>query len=208
MLKHLRSKLLNIAFQMLYGHLVFFHELAGRVLWGSAWNARRVFCVDEISDVATCIDLGAGEGRLIREATKRMYDVRGVEPSDAMRASAWSNAIYLRTGSSIALPFASKSIDAITITYPGDWIFLERSWLEIERVTSNAARIVILIGGDYTSGPGAPARRLLSRISYGRSPSNDLQLSAAERAGFNVCIKTLSDCWGECILLIAERPRD
>ncbi len=193
---------------MLYGHLVFFHELAGRALWGGAWSARRVYCIDEISNAATCIDLGAGEGRLIRDATKRMFDVRGVEPSDAMRTSAWSNGTYLLAGTSIAMPFASKSIDVITITYPGDWIFLDTSWLEFERVTSDAAKIVILVGGNYTSGPGALARRLLSRISYGKSSAHDVELAAAARAGFDVNLKTVNDRWGKCILLIAERSRD
>lgn len=197
---------MNSAFNLLYNHLVLFHEVAGRALFGNAWHGRRVECLRFLPVNSRVLDLGAGEGRIVREATRRCMSVVGVEPSNAMRRAALRRGIRLLEGSSNGIPLPDGSIDSVVITYPGNWILAAATWNELARVCRSTAMVVILLGGSFTDGDWTGIRTTLSRIVYGdRAKIENVQIPEARAAGYEVETKTVTDDWGEAIIVIASR---
>ena len=200
-MKHLRTKLLNLAFDLLYSRFVFFHELAGRVLYGPAWHARRLACLAQLDGHRAVIDVGAGEGRLVAAASRRAIGLRGVEPSLVMRRSAMRRGVWLASGSSCRLPLHAGSVDAIVVTYPGRWILGVETWREFRRVMSNDAAVVVLLGGTYERGPWARTRGLFARAAYGPGDVQRLEYSMAADYGIDLNIEVLNDHWGRLFVL-------
>ncbi|MEZ4569212.1 MAG: class I SAM-dependent methyltransferase, partial [Thermomicrobiales bacterium] len=198
---HLRSRLLNFAFQLLYNRFVLFHELAGLVVFGSAWSERRILILKGIGEHATVLDLGAGEGRLVAFARERGLTVTGVDPSPSMREAARKRHVEVLDGSSFAIPYPDRSIDHLVSTYPGSWIVDERTWEEIDRVLRQDGTVRILVGGTYERGTGAALRRWISMLVYGKRPPRSFEIPSAIHQGFTVRTETVRDEWGVAILV-------
>lgn len=204
-LRRLRVVTLNVAFELLYRRLVFFHELAGRFLLGDAWHARRVACLARFDHQSFVIDLGAGEGRLVAEAARRLMPVLGVEPSNAMRQSALRRGALVVAGSSFSIPLPDARAGAVVITYPGNWILNGGTWSELRRISRPGTEIVVLLGGTYRHGPWSGLRSTLIGLAYGRGVAESFKVPAALEADFSVAVKKGRDQWGEYALLIARR---
>ncbi|MEQ1569921.1 MAG: methyltransferase domain-containing protein [Myxococcota bacterium] len=86
------------------------------------------------------VDLGSGTGILTRMLAERGWDVTGVEPNAAMRASA-DNAGGARyvDGSAEALPLPDRSADLVIGAQAFHWFDLDRALPEIDRVGTELA---------------------------------------------------------------------
>lgn len=104
------------------------------------------------------------------------------------------------------MPLATGSVDVVVITYPGGWILADETWAEIDRISAQDSKIVILLGGSYRSGPWSRVRGIFSRIAYGgRKREFSVEIAGAEDAGFKVVSTVVTDVWGEALIVIADR---
>lgn len=190
----LRSALLQAAFRLLYGPLVFLHEPAGRFLWGAAWSARRLHLTAYLYSDDHVLDVGCGEGQLLMELCRLGFNAAGVEPSGSMRRRCKRKSLNVRAGTAQRIPWPNDSIDVIVVTYPGDWIFDAESWSEFRRVTRPGGRVVALLGGDYCRGPFSILRSTVIQVLYPRTAS------PGEPPG----VVAIPDQWGTYHLLICE----
>jgi SAM-dependent methyltransferase len=162
----IRQTVLGLVFELLYTRLGFLHEATGQFVYGAAWHGRRRHVLPE-GTVTTLLDLGCGEGRLLATRSIRNVFAIGIEPSRQMAGRATKRRVHVVRATAQALPIRNTSIDHVVATYPGPWIIDEATWDEIARVTRPGASVAILLGGDYSRGPWAFARRRLLRLAYG-----------------------------------------
>ncbi len=175
------------------------------MLFGAAWHGRRVALIEDLGDPRRILDVGAGEARLVADAERRMLVATGVEPSAAMRRAGLVRSASLLAGSAMDLPLPSGACEACVISYPGRWIFNPQTWLELGRVLEPDGRVVVLLGGTYERGPGAAVRRRLLRLAYGPVDTAAIVKSDVCGPRFRAEIIRRQDCWGEYVLLRAER---
>lgn len=198
-----RRALLARAFSLLYGPLAWLHELAGRLLSGSAWNGRRALALDPAPD-GLLLDLGCGEGRLLALATQAGIACLGVDPSRAMTRRARRRGVDVVRGDAIAVPLLDGTVSVVTSTYPGDWIYRPAVMDEIGRVLRPGGEVRILLGGAITRGRLSTPRRLAARVVYGRTNSDQLPAlptgNDLEGGAF-----VIPDRWGESLWWIGRR---
>ena len=206
LMNHLRNRILNVLFDLLYGRLVFFHEPAGNALFGESWHKRRLWCLADLPAGSMVVDVGAGEGRLVDEARRRGIRISGFDPSRRMRESASRRGVQIAAGTSYGLPLEQGSVGRVVVTYPGKWIGDERTWVEFDRVLDRPGEVRILVGGSYESGSGARVRSTLVRLAYGSGSRPKLSLPAAKRRGFIVKHVRRRDRWGTAHYYVAGRP--
>jgi SAM-dependent methyltransferase len=196
-----RARLLNAAFQLLYSRLAFLHELAGSVVFGPAWSARRQLLVVGDVGAAFIVDVGCGEGRLLANpgwgATTRL----GIDPSRQATRRARCRGVYVARGSAQQLPVRSASVGHLVCSYPGPWIMDPAVWAELARVLAPGGSLTILVGGVTTRGRGARVRRLAQCVIYGKQRVDDASQNAQTPAGFGHpaipgTLMTVEDAWG------------
>jgi SAM-dependent methyltransferase len=198
MFASLRARLLQRAFSLLYARLAGLHEVAGRVLFGEAWNARRIDLVRSLTPGLT-LDLGSGEGRLLASLAVRGDTAVGLEPSRQMAVRASKRGCLVVRGTAQAMPFQRCAFSNVAATYPGPWILESQTWDEIARVTRPGASVRILLGGSTDRGRGSSLRRIAQRIAYG-GQQNGRSRSDLPVMGNALVVgdyKWVADPWGE-----------
>ncbi|CAN5672275.1 hypothetical protein BH23CHL2_BH23CHL2_16900 [soil metagenome] len=206
-MKHLRHCILNALFNLLYGRIVFFHEIAGQILFGESWHGRRLALLDAIGAASRIVDVGAGDGRLIEAAGKRAIAIQAFDPSRSMRARAFRRGVAVVNGSSFDVPLPSGSVDIILATYPGPWVTEPATWTEFERVLTADGIVYLCLGGSYERGPGAQLRSTMIKLAYGRIAIVPINLPAAEDRGFTVEHVSQDDRWGHASYVTVRRAR-
>lgn len=199
----IRRAALGWGFSLLYGRLAFLHEPAGRLLNGPAWNCRRMMALDP-PVFATLLDLGCGEGCLVARAARAGVLALGIDRSMSMIHRAQRRGVPVVCASASALPVSDGSMDVVTSTYPGVWIFDAAVFREVARVLRPGGEVRILLGGSITAGRWSQPRRILARIIYGKqnsaspeAPTNDLLVGS---------IVIRKDRWGESVWWMGRRP--
>ena len=192
----LRGRLLAGAFGLLYGRLGFFHEIAGRALFGRAWSARRTLVIP-VSPGGTLVDIGCGDGRLLMHSRLRRVSRVGVEPSRAAAARARRRGAPVVVAAAQALPVRAGTVSHIVSTYPGPWVFDVATWSEIARALAPGGDLAILIGGDYRRGRLAGVRALARRLAYGSPPAEDApDLPLPRQNELRGRLECVEDEWG------------
>jgi SAM-dependent methyltransferase len=120
------------------------------------------------------LDLGCGEGRLVRYLRDSGMRVVGVDPSASMLRRARKRSVPVVRANGQALPFADDSIAAAVVTYPGPWIAERDVWIELARVVRPTGSVVLLVGGSYERGHAHRIRRVAARLAYGREREHDV----------------------------------
>lgn len=207
MLTDIRRSLLTRAFDLLYGPLVLLHEPLGVLFHGPAWQGRRLALLTELPAAAVVIEVGAGEGRLLRELGFRAIHSTGYEPSPAMRRRAWIRSIGLIAGRAENLPLPDAAVDLILITYPGPWIFEPETWSEFARVLRDGGQVRILAGGRLGVGGDAGLRGGLLGLIYGRPSEAVPALNVAISSGIDGEWSWRPDRWGAALIWLGERRR-
>lgn len=115
----------------------FVHGLAGGVLeWLDAQAGERI------------LDLGCGDGQLTLRVAATGASVVGVDNSPAMVAAARGRSVAAEVGSAEALPFASKSFDAVFSNAALHWVRDQDAMMgQVHRVLKPGGRFVAEMGG-------------------------------------------------------------
>ncbi len=192
-------------FDLLYGPAVLFHELAGDIAYGSSWKGRRLSLLAEIQSASRVIDVGCGEGILVRAAERRGIAVTGFEPSRSMQARARRFGTSVVDGRADALPMPAGSVDLIIASYPGPWIFSDATWQEFGRVLRTDGRVSVLIGGTINRGPRWNPRGVLLNIVGGSHVGIPPPNRIISRSGFDMRWDMREDEWGIAVYLTAHR---
>jgi SAM-dependent methyltransferase len=194
----IRTRLLNRAFDLLYGPLVFFHEPAGRCLFGLSWRGRRIALLDLQAHEGLLLDLGCGSGDLIFEAQRRSIQCVGVDPSTRMLSRAQANDLPLILARAQLLPLRTASVEAVVCSYPGFWIRDSKVWQELGRTTVDGGSVTILFGGTVARGRGSWLRSRLTALVYGRSPESSPQFEPPTGSDtlFRGSLESTEDQWG------------
>lgn len=206
-MNRIRHRILNTLFNLLYGRIVFFHEVVGRILFGESWHGRRLALLDALPSASRIVDVGAGDGRLIEAARKRAIAVEGFDPSRSMRARAFQRGVAVANGQSFDLPVPSGSVDIIVATYPGPWVAEPATWTEFDRVLAVDGIAHLYFGGSYEHGPGARLRSTMIELAYGRNAVGTIKLSSAEDRGYTVEHLSRADRWGQASYITVRRDR-
>lgn len=195
----IRATVLQALFQLLYTRLGFLHETTGRVAYGPAWNGRRRHVVPSRPN-GMLIDLGCGEGRLLRSIHVADGVTIGIEPSAQMSRRASQHGVAVIRATAQSLPLADRCANHVVASYPGSWILDRRTWDEIARVTAPEATVDVLLGGDVTRGRGSAVRGWLMRLVYGRQQHDTGRLPPLGNANVSGDYVFLDDEWGTAIL--------
>lgn len=198
----IRRRALTRAFELLYGPLVLLHEPLGGLVYGPSWKGRRLALVADLPDAAVVIEVGSGEGRLVRHLDRLAVQAIGYEPSPAMRQRAWRRGIPLVSAPAERLPVPDGIVDMILITYPGPWIFGRETWCEFARVLRVGGEVRILVGGRLGN---RSVRSWLLRLVYGSNAKAPASIDAAGVAGIDGGWKWISDAWGAALVWSGTR---
>ena len=201
-----RSRLLQRAFNLLYGPFVFLHEPAGICLFGAAWHGRRIATLDLFYYKSRLLDLGCGRGQLLRELRNRGLPAVGIDSSARMLKHGSQQRLNVVRASAAALPVPDESFSSIVCTYPGSWIREPAVWVEIERVLSPGGQILILLGGNVSRGRGGNVRALLGRLTYGAGDNQAIEFEPplVENSRIAGQLDVLDDEWGTVVRWIGS----
>jgi len=197
---------LQRVFELLYTRLGFLHEATGRMVYGAAWDGRRRLVIPPDSP-GILIDLGCGEGRLLRKVVAGGYFAVGIEPSRQMAERAARRDACVIQARSQAIPVRSSLVQSVVSTYPGPWIIEPDTWNEIARVTKPGATVTLLLGGDYKRGRWAAVRRRVLRLAYGNAGDTSAMPSLGHPL-IEGAYQTIDDDWGTAILWSGIRRED
>jgi SAM-dependent methyltransferase len=206
MMASLRARFLQRMFALLYTRLAGLHELAGWAAFGDAWQARRAYVLPPESG-GLLLDLGCGEGRLLKIADERGQYSIGLEPARAMVSRANRRGCQVVCGRGQAMPFQSSTFTYVTATYPGPWILDAATWNEVGRVTRPGGVVCVLLGGLSARGRRINLRWLLQRAAYGRQ-QNGRSMTDLPKLGSSQVVgayERAPDVWGEALLWRGRR---
>jgi SAM-dependent methyltransferase len=199
----MRNLVLGAIFQLLYTRLGFLHEAAGRIAYGPAWAGRRQHVIP-VDRHGTLLDIGCGEGRLLRTFDTKPFVALGVEPSRVMARRAANHGVIVLRATSQSLPLRDGAISHVIATYPGPWIVDRQTWDEIARVAAPGASIQIVLGGDVVRGRGSFVRSRLLRLAYGSSSAEMSMPELGHPQIVGSYVETTDD-WGTAILWSGTR---
>ncbi|HUG16022.1 MAG TPA: class I SAM-dependent methyltransferase [Thermomicrobiales bacterium] len=198
-----RATVLRWCFNALYGRLAFAHEVTGWIAFGAAWDARRGLILDRTrTSRGVVLDIGCGDGRLLERYECSRVRCLGVEPSPGMARRANARGAFVVRARAEQLPARSSSVATIVSTYPGPWIMSAETHTEIARVAAVSCDVWLLLGGTYERGPGAGARRLVTRMAYGRQTAEPPDMAIP---GFIGSWEIVSDAWGSALVWHGRR---
>ncbi len=215
MSESLRRRFLKLGFHLLYHQFAFTYDT---VAWGVSvgqWKTWGRTALDRVRG-RRVLEIGHGPGHLLIELARAGRQPIGIDLSPAMirqaqrrlrRAQVNAPQVRCRVQS---LPFRAGVFDSVVSTFPTDYIADPATLREVQRVTNERGRLVVVLGAQLTGQqPSARLVEWLYQITGQREGAIEKQESVFERAGLPARIETEAVGASLVTLIVADkRPPD
>lgn len=194
----LLTRFLRLFFHLLYHSFAWTYDLVAWTVSIGRWKDWGKSVIPFIEGTRV-LELGHGPGHLQRTLLDLNLSTVGLDESQQMGQLAKANLsrhgytqVKLTRGLAQSLPFQAETFDTIVATFPSEYIFEQRTLLEVWRTLKNGGRLIVLPAA-WIKGKSALDRLMswIFRIT-GQAPSAPVQeviqslREPFEEAGFHI----------------------
>lgn len=212
-LRSVRRRFLKFGFYLLYNPLAFTYDAVAALVSLGQWQTWAETAVSRVRG-SRVLELGHGPGHLLIALARsgRLQPI-GLDLSPNMIKQARQR--IRRSGLSIpqvrcrvqALPFRSGVFDSVVATFPTEYIADPATLYEIQRVTNERGRLVVVAGVQLgRQQPGTRFIDWLYRVTGQNEPVSGGFRSIFDQAGMPVRIESETIGVSTVMLMIAEKP--
>ena len=146
----------GFGFRLLYNELAWFYDPVSRLVSRGRWQAWQRSAIPFLPPSGRVLEVGSGPGHLVRTLAGAGYETIGLEVSRSMLGLArrtlrrGTSATSICRGRAQALPFASRTFDAVVVTFPTAFIYEPATLCELGRVLGAGRRLVIVLEAELT----------------------------------------------------------
>ena len=210
----LPRRFIQFGFRLLYHELAFTYDAVAWLVSLGQWQAWGRTALDRVRGPRV-LEIGHGPGHLLialaRSGTLRPI---GIDLSPQMIRMAQRN--IRQAGVQVpqvqcrvqALPFRSGAFDSVVSTFPTDYIAAEATLREVQRVTNERGRVIVVFGAQLIGRePSKVLIEWLYRITGQRAATFDDEESIFDRVGLPARIETELIGASSVTLIVAEKQQ-
>jgi ubiquinone/menaquinone biosynthesis C-methylase UbiE len=204
------GRLVNGAFEALYGPAVPLYDWVSRVGFAGEWARWQATTLRFLRGGPT-LEIGPGTGDLLPLLHRQGLDPIGLERSAPMIARARRKlarrgltGIPLLRGEAGALPFADGAFGSVVATFPTAWVFQPDPWCEIARVLRPAGDVAVVLGGQLA--PDDLGRRLRALAYWPLYGDLHGSLPPPPTSDLGLRWERVATAHGQALLLVGKRP--
>ncbi len=211
MIESLRRRFLKLGFHLLYYQFAFTYDA---VAWGVSVGQWKTWGRTALGRVRgrRVLEIGHGPGHLLIALARSGRQPIGIDLSpDMIRQAqrrlrrAQLNVPQVRCRVQ-ALPFRAGAFDSVVSTFPTDYIADAATLREVQRVTNERGRLVVVLGAQLNGQqPNARFVEWLYQITGQREGAIEKQESIFEQAGLPAQIETETIGKSTVTLIVADK---
>lgn len=210
----LTKRFMRLFFRLLYHPMAWTYDLVADTVSLGRWK-NWVLAAASLTTGPRVLELGYGPGHLQAQLHKSQLAPIGLDESFQMARQAKHRLRKLGfqprllRGMAQTLPFAGRSFDGVTATFPTLYIVDPQTLSEIARVLRPGGRLVVLVGA-WITGRSFP-ERVMSRLFEitGQSPPESKEITdfvePYQQAGFQARIRFVEQPRSRLLFVIATR---
>ena len=203
--------LVQFGFHLLYHELAFTYDSVAWLVSLGQWQAWGRTALDRVRGPRV-LEIGHGPGHVLIALARSGRQPIGIDLSPQMIRMAQRN--IQRAGVNApqvrcraqALPFQSGKFDSVVATFPSDYIADLATLREVQRVTNDRGRLVVVFGAQLIG--RAPSKLLIEwlyRLTGQRNAKPDDEESIFDRVGMPARIETETVGASTVTLIVAEK---
>ncbi len=206
----LPRRFIQFGFHLLYHELAFTYDAVAWLVSLGQWQAWGRTALDRVRGPRV-LEIGHGPGHVLIALARSGREPIGIDLSPQMGRLAQEN--LRKAGVNVpqvqcrvqALPFRSGAFDSVVSTFPTDYIAAEATLREVQRVTNERGRLIVVFGAQLIG--REPSKLLIAwlyRITGQRDAKFD-EASIFDRAGMPARIETEAIGASTVTLIVAEK---
>jgi ubiquinone/menaquinone biosynthesis C-methylase UbiE len=207
----LPRRLIKFGFHLLYHQFAFTYDAVAWLVSLGQWQAWGRTTLKRVRG-SRVLEIGHGPGHLLIALARSGRQPIGIDLSPQMIRLAQRN--IRQAGVNVpqaqcrvqALPFRSGEFDSVVATFPSDYIADLAALREVQRVTNNRGRLIVVFGAQLI---GREPSKLLIEWLYRLTGQRDAQLDEEEsifdRVGMPARIETETVGASTVTLIVAEK---
>jgi ubiquinone/menaquinone biosynthesis C-methylase UbiE len=208
----LPRRFVQFGFRLLYHELAFTYDAVAWLVSLGQWQAWGRTALDRVRGPRV-LEIGHGPGHLLVALARSGRQAIGIDLSPQMGRLAQAN--LRKAGVCVpqvrcrvqALPFRAGAFDSVVSTFPTDYIADEATLREVQRVTNERGRLIVVFGAQLIGRePSKVLIEWLYRLTGQRAANFDDEKSIFERAGMPARIETETIGASTVTLVVAEKP--
>jgi ubiquinone/menaquinone biosynthesis C-methylase UbiE len=208
----LPRRFVQFGFRLLYHELAFTYDAVAWLVSLGQWQAWGRTALDRVRGPRV-LEIGHGPGHLLIALARSGREPIGIDLSPQMGRLAQQH--MRRAGVQVpqvrcrvqALPFRAGAFDSVVSTFPTDYIADEATLREVQRVTNERGRLIVVFGAQLIGRePSKVLIEWLYRLTGQRAANFDDEKSIFERAGMPARIETETIGASTVTLVVAEKP--
>jgi ubiquinone/menaquinone biosynthesis C-methylase UbiE len=209
--RRLVRSVFHFGYHLLYHELAFTYDAVAWLVSLGQWQAWGRTALDRVRGPRV-LEIGHGPGHLLIALARSGRQPIGIDLSPQMirmaqrniqRAGVQAPQVQCRVQ---ALPFRSGEFDSVVSTFPSDYIAAEATLREVQRVTNERGRLIVVFGAQLIGRePGRLLIEWLYRLTGQRAAKLDDEESIFERVGMPARIETETIGASTVTLVVAEK---
>ncbi|HTP09009.1 MAG TPA: methyltransferase domain-containing protein [Anaerolineae bacterium] len=204
-------RFVKFGFRLLYHELAFTYDAVAWLVSLGQWQAWGRTALDRVRGPRV-LEIGHGPGHLLVALARSGRQAIGIDLSPQMgrlaqqnmrRAGVHAPTVQCRVQ---ALPFRSGAFDSVVSTFPTDYIADVATLREVQRVTNERGRLVVVFGAQLIGHePSKVLIEWLYRLTGQREAKFDDEESIFDRVGMPARIETETIGASTVTLVVAEK---